>query len=158
MTPVTGREMLTSPERYLVAELLRKGIEPSLSNPQLTLLASLLPESEVQSLVTEYSSLLKSLAGSDDTHPALYWHLIMTVQACGLQPSALLLSEDSRCACTTTEWSACTTIREYRTLLRRIQESSRTLSFATDLSMLSARYAGGHDGLHDQGQAGGQDH
>src|ERR1039458_6583448 len=142
----TDQEMLISPERYLAAELLHKAIGSSSWSHLSTVLASYLPESEVQSLASEYSSLMSSLDGSDDQHPELYSHLITIVRGFGLQPSTWLLSEECQCLCTPTERTGCTMIRERRKELRRIRETSHTSLLTSGFSPLYPRYDGDHEG------------
>ena len=56
----TGPEGLLSPERCLVFEALQMAAPLSFSNHHLTVLASILPESQVGSVVTAYRSAITS--------------------------------------------------------------------------------------------------
>jgi len=60
VTSVTGPEGSLNPERYLVYELLQMEAPLSWSNPRLIALASMLPESQVASVVTAYRSAISS--------------------------------------------------------------------------------------------------
>lgn len=73
-------DLLQNPERYLAWELLSMADEQSLSNHHLMLLACLLPESEVDSLVSEYRSALSSSPLFGTKQMQLYLHLTTILQ------------------------------------------------------------------------------